>query len=130
MFWIHFVDFVYNDCRSVDISTLFLRFSDDTAMLAVLSDFASYQSYLSSVVRFSSCCRNNFLFPKRNQMCIDFSCSRTIVSHIVISDEPVEQVDSSKYLGVLFCSLQSMSQPSIEVSAATARSSKIAIFQR
>ena len=31
-----------------------MRFSDDTDMLALLSDFASYQSYLSSVVRFSS----------------------------------------------------------------------------
>ncbi|KAK2180140.1 hypothetical protein NP493_458g04062 [Ridgeia piscesae] len=30
-------------------------------MLALLSDFASYQSYLSSVVRFSSWCSTNFL---------------------------------------------------------------------
>ncbi|KAK2187417.1 hypothetical protein NP493_166g04016 [Ridgeia piscesae] len=30
-------------------------------MLALLSDFASYQSYLFSVVRFSSWCSNNFL---------------------------------------------------------------------
>ena len=40
--------FVYtlytNDCRSVDPSTKCVRFSDDTAMLALLSDFASYQS--------------------------------------------------------------------------------------
>ena len=38
-----------------------MRFSDDTAMLALLNDFASYQSYLSSVVRFSSWCSNKFL---------------------------------------------------------------------
>ena len=31
-----------NDCRSVDSSTQFVRFSDDTAMLALLNDFASY----------------------------------------------------------------------------------------
>ena len=31
-------------CRSVDSSTQFVRFSDDTAMLALLNDFASYQS--------------------------------------------------------------------------------------
>ena len=30
-----------NDCRSVDPSTQFVRFSDDTAMLALLSDLAS-----------------------------------------------------------------------------------------
>ena len=39
-----------NDCRSVDPSTQFVRFSDDTAMLVLLSNFALYQSYLSSVV--------------------------------------------------------------------------------
>ena len=50
-----------SDCRSVDQSTQFVRFSDDTAMLALLSDFASYQSCLSSVVRFSSWCSNNVL---------------------------------------------------------------------
>ena len=32
-----------NDCQNVDPSTMFVRFSD-TAMLALLSDFASYQS--------------------------------------------------------------------------------------
>ena len=50
-----------NDCRSVDPSTMFVRCSGDTVMLAVLSDFASYQSCLSSVVRFSSWCSTNFL---------------------------------------------------------------------
>ena len=42
-----------NECWGVP-STQFMRFSDDTAMLALLNDFASYQSYLSSVVRFTS----------------------------------------------------------------------------
>ena len=101
-----------NECRSVDLSTLFVRFSDDTVMLALLSDFASYQSYLSSVVRFSSWC--NFLYlniSTMKTMCFDFRCNRSIVSPIVISDEPVEQVDLFKYLDVLFCSLQGMSQP-------------------
>ena len=61
--------FVYtlytNDCRSVDSSTQFVRFSDDTAMLALLNDFASYQSYLSSVVRFSSWCSKKILHRNR-----------------------------------------------------------------
>ena len=50
-----------NDCRSVDTSTQFVRFSDDTAMLALLSDFSSYQSCLFSVVRLSSWCSKNLL---------------------------------------------------------------------
>ncbi|KAK2174254.1 hypothetical protein NP493_815g00000 [Ridgeia piscesae] len=35
------------------------------------------------------------------EMCTDFRCNRTIISPIVINDEPVEQVDSFKYLGVV-----------------------------
>ena len=92
-----------NDCRSVDPSIQLVRYSDDTAMLALLRDFASYQSYLSSVVRFFSC-SNNFLHligSKTKEMCIDFRRNRTVISPIVINGEPVEQVDSFKYLGVM-----------------------------
>ena len=93
-----------NDCWSVDPSTMFVRHSDDTATLALLSDFASYQSYVSSVVRFSSWCSTHFLHlnvSKTKEMCIDFRRSRTVISHIVINGEPVEQVDSFNYLGVV-----------------------------
>ena len=88
----------------MDPSTQYVRFSDDTAMLALLSDFASYQSYVSSVVRFSSWCSNNFLHlnvSKTKEMCTDFRRNRTVNSPIVINGEPVEQVDSFKYLGVI-----------------------------
>ena len=100
--------FVYTlytyDCRSVDPSTQFMRFCDDTAMLALLTDFASYQSYISSVVRFSSWCSNNLLHlnvSKTKEMCIDLRRNRTFISHIVINGELVEHVDSFKYLGVM-----------------------------
>ena len=93
-----------NDCRSVDPSTQFVRISYDTTMLALFSDFASYQSYLSSVVRFSSWCSNNCLHlnvSKTKEMCIDFRRNRTVFSPIVINGVPVEQIDSFKYLGVM-----------------------------
>ena len=82
-----------------------MKFSDHTAMLALLSDFASYQSYLSSVVCFSSWRSTNFLHfnvSKTKEMCIDFRRNRTVISPIVINGEAVEQVDSFKYLGVVF----------------------------
>ena len=41
-----------NNCRNP--STMFVRFSDDTAVLVLLSDFASHQSHLSSVACFCS----------------------------------------------------------------------------
>ena len=80
-----------NDCHNVDSSTQFVRFSDDTAMLALLNDFASYQS--SSVVRFSSWCSKKFLHlnvSKTKEMCIDFRRNRTVISPIFINGEPVE----------------------------------------
>ena len=124
-----------NDCRSVDSSTQFVRFSDDTAMLALLNDFASYQSYLSSLVRFSSWCSNNFLHLnvfKTKEMCIDFRRNRTVISPIVINGEPVEQVDSFKYLGVILDEkiviYRACYSRAKEVSAATARSSKLRAF--
>ena len=60
-------------------------------------------SYLSSVVLFSSWCSNNLHLnvSKTKEMCIDFRRNRTVISPIVINGEPVEQVDSFKYLGVI-----------------------------
>ena len=37
---------------------------------------------------------------KTKEICIDFRRNRTVISPIVINGEPVEQVDSFKYLGV------------------------------
>ena len=34
-------------------------------------------------------------------MCIDYRHNRTVISPIVINGEPVEQVDSFKYFGVM-----------------------------
>ena len=56
-------------------------------MLALLNDFASYQSYLSSVVRFSSWCSNNFLHlnvSKTKEMCIDFRRNRTVIDPLLL----------------------------------------------
>ena len=105
--WIVFYELYFFNCILWTFclkSTEYVRFSDDTAMLALLSDFASYQSYVSSVVCFSSWCSNNFLHLnvfKTKQMCIDFHRNRTVNGPIVINGEPVEKVDSFKYHGVI-----------------------------
>ena len=67
----------------MDPSTRYVRFSDDTAMLALFSDFASFQSYVSSVVRFSNWCSKKILHlnvSKTKEMCIDFRRNRTVNS--------------------------------------------------
>ena len=49
----------------------------------IMNDFASYHSYLSSVVRFSSWCSNNFLHlnvSKTKEMCINFRRNRTVIN--------------------------------------------------
>ena len=51
-----------------------------------------------------SLCYSHFLHlnvSKTKEMCIDFCRNRTVISPIVINGEPVEQVDSFKYLGVI-----------------------------
>ncbi|KAK2175285.1 hypothetical protein NP493_736g00045 [Ridgeia piscesae] len=62
-------------------------------------------------------------------MCIDFRRNRTDISPIVINGEHVEQVDSFKYLVrseiILYRACYSRAK---EISAATARSSKVASF--
>ena len=115
----------------MDPSTRYVRFSDDTAMLALFSDFASFQSYVSSVVRFSNWCSKKILHlnvSKTKEMCIDFRRNRTVNSPIVINGEPVEQVDSFKYLGVILDGKLSFTKHVTavqkKVSAATASSFK------
>ena len=63
-----------------DPYTMCVRFSDETAMLTLLSGFASYQSYLSSVVCVCSWRSTNFLdlnVFKTKQLCIDILCNGT-----------------------------------------------------
>ena len=100
------------DCRSVDPSTLFVRFSGDTAMLVLNSDFTPYQSYLSSLVHFSSWCSANLNVSKTIEMCLDFRCNGTVICPIALNFELV--FDSFMYLGVVLDKnypLQSMLQP-------------------
>ena len=67
-------------------------------------------------------------------MCIDFRRSRTVIIPIFINGEPVEQVDSFKYLVVTLDEQLSFTEHVTAVqkivSAATARSSKVTSFLR
>ena len=66
-------------------------------------------------------------------MCIDFRRNRTVNSPIVINGEPVEQVDSFKYLCVILDEKLSFTKHVTavqKVSAVTARSSKVTSFLR
>ena len=66
-----------------------------------LSNHIFVQWYVSPV---GGWCSTTFLHlnvSKTKEMCIGFRCNRTDISPIVINGEPVEQVDSFKYLGVV-----------------------------
>ena len=112
------------------------RFSDDTAIVAVLSDFASYQSYLSSVVHFSSWCIANFLHLNVSKMkCVltSFDIELSLVHLSFLVNQWNRSIYSSilvlrvRYKIVLYRACYSRAK---EVSAATARSSEVASFQR
>ena len=50
-----------NDCPSISPSTSYLKYSDDTAILALLSDNQSTLDYHDTVTHFTSWCTDNHL---------------------------------------------------------------------
>ena len=53
--------FSYNDCTSPSHTTTCLKYSDDTAILALLSDTNSVLDYHNTVTHFSKWCTHNHL---------------------------------------------------------------------
>ena len=95
-----------NNCRSTHPNTLFLKFSDDTAIVSLLQDSLSLQHYHSAVQSFSAWCNKNFLqlnVNKTKEMCIDFRRKRenTPQSPPLINGVNVERVSEYKYLGII-----------------------------
>ena len=86
----------------------------------------------NKLVQYLNCLRcviKHLNVSKTKEMCIDFRRNINVISPIIINGEPVEQVDSFKYLGVILDEKNSFTEHvTKEVSAATARSSKVTSF--
>ena len=89
-----------NDCRSIRPNRYFIKFSDDTALLSLLSnDEVGHGPVLNDFVAW---CDRSYLClnaTKTKDMCIDFRKYPPSQSDTVIHDNKVEVVDEYKYLG-------------------------------
>ena len=107
-----------NDCRSLDPSTQYYKFSDDAAILALLNDQNSFASYQQSVAHFSDWCTSNFLelnVSKTKEMVVDFRRNGSSDGNTVINDEAVSIVESFRYLGVVLDNKLTFSQHTSEI---------------
>ena len=88
-----------NDCRSIRPNRYFIKFSDDTALLSLLSnDEIGHGPVLNYFVAW---CDRSYLClnaTKTKDMCIDFRKHPPSQSDTVIHDNKVEVVDEYKYL--------------------------------
>ena len=88
------------DCRSIRPNRYFIKFSDDTALLSLLSnDGVGHGPVLNDFVAW---CDRSYLClnaTKTKDMCIDFRKYPPSQSDTVIHDNKVEVVDEYKYLG-------------------------------
>ena len=100
-----FLYILYTDsCRSTHPNTLFLKFSDDTAIISLLKDPTSVQNYSLAVQWFATWCSENFLqlnVNKTKELCIDFRRKHEDApAPPLINGMHVERVNEYKYLGV------------------------------
>lgn len=90
-----------NDCTSPTNITTYYKYSDDTAILALLNNQESVAAYNHSVTHFTQWCTNNHLYinsSKTKEMV--FNPPTQSLNHIYIDHNPIEQVNTFKYLGL------------------------------
>ena len=88
-----------NDCTGTE-NTIFVKYSDDTAIVDLSSSIPHY----IEVGRFTTWCKDNFLVlnvTKTKELLFDFRKQPLAVSPITIDREIVERVEKYKYLGII-----------------------------
>jgi hypothetical protein len=99
-----FLYILYTDsCRCSREGSHLVKFSDDAALLTLLQGEGN--SHGDSLSDFVGWCDSNFLelnVSKTKEMCIDFRKTEFDVSASMIHNEPVDIVESFKYLGTVF----------------------------
>ncbi|XP_070212553.1 uncharacterized protein [Littorina saxatilis] len=91
------------DCRLRDLVNLLLKFADDTSLsgLILKNDESAYRLAAEELVQW---CDDNFLelnVTKTKELIMDFRRTKSAVDPIIIKGEPVEMVDTYKYLGTI-----------------------------
>ena len=98
-----------NECRNHHSNNHIIKFSDDTVILSLLTEDSDASVYQSEIDRAVLWCESNNLVlngSKTKEIIFD---PRSIGNHdlVNLNGEPVEQVSTYKYLGVVFdCQLK------------------------
>ena len=90
------------DCRHSQVGCHLQKFSDDSALVGLISN-GNDQAYRDEINRFVSWCEENYLdlnLSKTKELVIDFRKKKAMATPIFIKGSQVEIVPSYKYLGV------------------------------
>ena len=89
-----------NDCRSISPTTTYLKYSDDTAILALLSDSQSILDYHNTVKHFTQSCTAGYLEINVSKTKEIWFNPPSPQCPTIINTQTVETVDTFKYLGI------------------------------
>jgi hypothetical protein len=91
------------ECRHKNDSCPIVKFADDTGLTGLITDDDD-SHYRQEIDHFVEWCDSNYLelnVSKTKEMIVDFRKEQHALSDIKIKGEPVERVDSYKYLGIV-----------------------------
>ena len=91
-----------HDCKPTSSSNLFIKFADDTTVVGLINN-NNETIYRSEVSRLATWCKDNNLHlnvEKTKEIVVDFRRGHTQHSPLIINGAAVEQVSSTKFLGV------------------------------
>lgn len=89
-----------NDCLSISPTTSYVKYSDNTAILALLSDKQSTLVYHNAVTHFTKWCADNHLRINVNKTKELMFSPPSRQNSTIINNQTVETVDTFKYLGI------------------------------
>lgn len=91
-----------NECQSHHERRHIIKFADDSVIVSLLS--SDDPEHGPVVNDFMDWCKSSFLninVEKTKEMCIDFRRNPTVISPVVMDNQPVELVQQYKYLGTV-----------------------------
>ncbi|KAK3510338.1 hypothetical protein QTP70_002816 [Hemibagrus guttatus] len=88
-----------NDCISLSPFTTYYKYSDDTAILALLNDHTTIAAYHDTISHFTHWCTDNFLHLNVEKT-KELVFNAPSLSQISIHGNMIEQVEKFKYLGL------------------------------
>ena len=104
-----------NDCRSISPTTTYLKYSDDTAILALLSDSQSILDYHNTIKHFTESCTAGYLEINVNKTKEIWFTPPSPQHPIIINTQTVETVDTFKYLGITLDNKLSFDQHTMDI---------------